>query len=62
MLEHTLVGEVPVEVAPGELLLDVASGLEGGQCLDHLGNGRLLNNLCPFTCFSKINKRKSRRE
>ncbi len=46
MLEHTLVGEVPVEVAPGELLLDVASGLEGGKCLDHLRKRRLFINLC----------------
>ena len=34
--ERTLVGEVPVEVAPGELFLDVAPGLKGGQGLDHL--------------------------
>lgn len=27
----SLVGEVPVEVTPGELLFDVAAGLEGLQ-------------------------------
>jgi len=32
----TLVGEAPVIMSPGELLLDIAAGLEGGQGLDDL--------------------------
>ena len=32
----TLVGEVPVVVAPSELLADIAAGLQGSQGLDHL--------------------------
>ena len=31
-----LVGEVPIVVAPSELLADIAAGLEGSQSLDHL--------------------------
>ena len=31
-----LVGEAPVVMSPGELLLDIAAGLQGGQSLDHL--------------------------
>ena len=32
-----LVGEVPVVVPPGELLLHIAARLQAGQRLDHLG-------------------------
>ena len=34
----TLVGEAPVVMSPGELLLDIATGLQGGQSFDHLNN------------------------
>merc|ERR1719237_1337003 len=32
----SLVGEAPVVMSPGELLLDITAGLQGGQSLDHL--------------------------
>ena len=32
----TLIGEAPVVMSPGELLLDIAARLQGGQGLDDL--------------------------